>query len=138
MDGAEPRRATILLVDDEPMLAEALRRVLVSAGFDVLVCRTAMDALPLLQAGAPSVDLVLTDVQLPVMTGDRLAREIRRACPGLPVVLMTGFSTTVTRENAHLIGVVTVLQKPVPPDLLVAAIRNAIRGAAEEESCLVT
>lgn len=136
MDGAEPRRPTILLVEDEPMLADAFRRVLASAGLEVLVCRNAMDALLLLQVGATPADVVLSDVQLPLMTGDRLAREIRRGWPGLPVLLMTGFSATVTEENAQLLGVVAVLQKPVPPGLLVAAIRNALRGAAENESCL--
>ena len=115
------------------MLAEVFRRILVSAGFEVSVCRTGMDALLLLEAEAISVDVVLSDVRLPAITGDRLAREIRQLRPDLPVLLMTGFSATITQENAPALGVAAVLQKPLPARLLVTAIREALHGAAQAE-----
>lgn len=130
----QPYRSTVLLVEDEPMLAEVFRRILAGAGFGVLACRTAMDALLVLEADALRVDVVLSDVRLPVITGDRLAQDIRRIRPDLPVLLMTGFSATVTPENAHALGVAAVLQKPLPARLLVSAIQEALRGAAQAGS----
>lgn len=112
------------------MLAEVFRRILVSAGFDVTVCRTAMDALLLLEADAVPVDVVVSDVRLPVITGDRLAQQLRRMRPDMPVVLMTGFSATVIQENASALGVAAVLQKPVSGRLLVTAVRGALQGTA--------
>ena len=116
------------------MLAEVFRRILVSAGFEVCACRTAMDALLLLEAHATPVDVVLSDVRLPVITGDRLAQEIRRIRPDLPVLLMTGFSATITHENAVALGVAAVLQKPISGRQLVTAIRDALPGLARVAS----
>lgn len=112
------------------MLAEAFRRILVGAGFEVTSCRTGVEALMLLEAVPIPVDVVLSDVQLPVIPGDRLAQEIRRRRPDTPVVLMTGFSTAVTHETASDLDVVAVLQKPLSGRQLVAAIRDAIRTPA--------
>jgi DNA-binding NtrC family response regulator len=128
---AHVRRSSVLLVEDEPMLAEVFRRILVSAGFDVTVCRTAMDALLLLEADAVTVDVVVSDVRLPVITGDRLAQQLRRMRPDMPVVLMTGFSATVIQENASALGVAAVLQKPVAGRLLVTAVRGALQGTEQ-------
>jgi DNA-binding response OmpR family regulator len=119
----------VLLVEDEPTLAEVFRRILVSAGFEVRVCRTAMDALLLLEADVMPVDVVLSDVRLPVMSGDQLAREVRRMHPEMPVVLMTGFSSTVTHENALALGVTAVLQKPISGRELVTAVRDSLSGS---------
>lgn len=118
------------------MLAEVFRRILVNAGFEVSICRSGMDALLLLEAEALSVDVVLSDVRLPVISGDRLAREIRRLRPELPVLLMTGFSSTITQENAHALGVAAVLQKPLGARMLVTAIREALLDATRAgETC---
>ena len=112
------------------MLAEVFRRILVSAGFEVTACRTAMDALLLLETDAIRVDVVLSDVRLPVITGDRLAQEVRRIRPHIPVLLMTGFSSTVTQENGFALGVAAVLQKPISGRQLVTAVRRALHGAS--------
>ena len=125
--------ATILLVEDDPALAHLFERILVSEGFAAIVCRNGMEALLLLEDEATSVDVVLSDVRLPMLTGDRLAGEIRRIRPGLPVLLMTGFSETVTAENADILGVAAVLQKPLSARQLVAAIHAALAGARRED-----
>jgi DNA-binding NtrC family response regulator len=72
---------------------------------------------------------VLSDVRLPVMSGDQLAREVRRMHPEMPVVLMTGFSSTVTHENALALGVTAVLQKPISGRELVTAVRDSLSGS---------
>jgi len=128
---ARARRSAVLLVEDEPMLGEVFRRILVSAGFEVSLCRTAMDALFLLEADAVPVDVVLSDVQLPVIPGDRLAQEIQRLRPDIPVLLMTGFNATLTEENASALGVAAVLPKPIAGRQLVTAVRDALQGTVQ-------
>lgn len=124
--------STILLVEDDPVLTQLFDRILVSEGFAVTSCGNGMDALRLLAERATTVDVVLSDVRLPVLTGDRLAGEIRRIRPELPILLMTGFSETVTAENAGVLGVAAVLQKPLSARHLVAAIHVALAGARRE------
>jgi two-component system cell cycle sensor histidine kinase/response regulator CckA len=127
------RTATILLVEDDPVLAHLFERILVSEEFAARVCRNGMEALLLLQDEATSVDVVLSDVRLPLLTGDRLASEIGRIRPGLPVLLMTGFSETVTADNADILGVAAVLQKPLSARQLLSAVHAALAGARKED-----
>lgn len=71
-------------------------------------------------------DLVLSDVAMPRLTGDRLASRLRSIAPSLPIVLMTGFSHEVTREDAERLGVASVLYKPVGATELLRAVTDAL------------
>ena len=124
---AAPARGSgrVLVVEDEPALARFVKRALSRAGYEVTVCATGAAALRAV-AEAAAVDLVLSDVAMPGMTGDALARELRRLRPALPVILMTGFSHTVTAERARELGLAAVLHKPVSADELARAVRAAL------------
>ncbi|HEX6600826.1 MAG TPA: response regulator [Gemmatimonadaceae bacterium] len=119
----------ILLVEDDEILAHLFERILRGAGFAVRTCRTGLEALLMLTTEQTDIDVVLSDIGLPQLSGDQLAIQLHALHPGMPVVLMTGFSSRVTQENAHLFGVTTVLQKPISPRQLLLAIDDALSFA---------
>lgn len=81
-------RFVILCVDDERVSLKVRSRVLEKAGHEVIQADSAPEALEILRSR--SVDLVLTDLLMPVMTGAELAREVKKLRPNLPVVLFSG------------------------------------------------
>jgi DNA-binding NtrC family response regulator len=112
----------VLLVEDDSTLARVLSMVLTNAGYVVSYCADGAEALQQFRASPTSVHVVVSDVAMPDLSGDRLARALHEMRPGLPVILLTGYSHTATPENARALGVAAVLQKPVSIDDLVAAV----------------
>jgi DNA-binding response OmpR family regulator len=119
----------VLLVEDEPTLARVFGIVLTDAGYTVSRCADGAEALRVFGDSPDAVHLVLSDVTLPGLSGDRLARALHEIRPGLPVILMTGFSHTVTPENARALGVAAVLQKPIGIEELVGTVDAVLARA---------
>src|SRR5688572_3605912 len=84
---ASPGR--VLLVDDEPALLRAMSRVVVERGYDALLATNAHEAIAML-AAAPDVDVIISDVAMPGMSGIDLLRAVRSYDADVAVVLMTG------------------------------------------------
>lgn len=100
----------ILVVDDEPLLREIVRTLVEDEGGSIIEASDGDSAFAILQA--QKVDLVISDVRMPVLSGEELARKIRATDPKIPVIiLMTGCSD-MDIEKAKEIGVRTVLSKP--------------------------
>ena len=112
----------LLLVEDDPQLREATRRILHDAGYDVLVAGDGAEALALVDDPSVEIDAVVSDVVMPILTGDELARELQRRTPRLPIVLMTGY------DSAPLPLDQPVLLKPVDAQSLLRAIEEVLRG----------
>ena len=117
----------ILLVEDEAQLASVVSRLLQRIGYEVTTCHNGTDALRLLTDGEVHPDLVLSDVSMPGLTGDRLARELALRFPMLPVVLMTGYSAHVSAVGPTGPNVVAVLQKPINIDALGDVMERVLR-----------
>ena len=117
---------TLLIIEDEPSLLRFSQLALERAGYDVIACRDGADALNVLHKRSLVLDLVISDVAMPHVTGDVVARQVRLLRPNLPVILMTGFSHVITPENAHLFGARALLQKPFGAQELVAAVYNVL------------
>ena len=117
---------TVLIIEDEPSLLRFSQLALERAGYDVIACRDGAEALNVLHKRSLMLDLVISDVAMPHVTGDVVARQVRLLRPNLPVVLMTGFSHVITPENAHLFGARALLQKPFGAQELVAAVFNVL------------
>jgi DNA-binding NtrC family response regulator len=113
---------TILIVDDEPLLRDVLRRWLHAAGYQVLEAGSAPDAIRHLEGKRLGVDLMVTDLRMPGIDGDQLISWATRAHPELPVICLTGYA-----EEAQ--AGVPILEKPVQGDRLVKAVRAALRQA---------
>jgi len=120
----------ILFVDDEMPLAEMGRQVLGSLGYRVTVRTDGSEALALIRAQPDLFDVVITDMTMPGITGDILAREIKVIRPRLPVILCSGFSTRMDGQMAAAIGISAYVNKPV----LRAELARIIREVLDELS----
>ena len=116
-DGAKTRACSILLVDDDPMVAETTVGMLEVLGHRVKVASSGGRALEMLGADA-SVDLVITDYAMPGMTGKELAQRIRETRPNLPVVLASGYAELAAQDDSGL----PRLDKPYALDKLASVI----------------
>jgi CheY-like chemotaxis protein len=109
-------------VDDDPMVVNIVEKILMSGGFKAVSASSGPQALNLLSA-MPEVDLLLTDVAMPVMTGVELAGAVRKLRPELPIVLMSGYSDG--RER-HAACASALLQKPFSTRQLLTLVQTAL------------
>jgi PAS domain S-box-containing protein len=122
--------ARILLVDDERGLRLTLRAFLELEGYDVQVAETAMQALELLAINGP-VDVVVSDIILPKMTGLELLREIKARYPLTRVILITGEPTVSTAATAVRSGAFDYLDKPITRDRLLQVVKLAVETSPD-------
>jgi PAS domain S-box-containing protein len=126
-------RGRILLVDDDPIVSKAIRRMLESLGYDVTACGGSIEALERFRAAPDDFDAVLTDQTLPRMSGDRLTRELIAIRPKVPVIICTGYSERLDEERAREIGA-RFLMKPLDlaqlGDALLDALHSRTRAAS--------
>ena len=114
----------VLVIDDEPVVREAVRRVLEADGFSVA---TADDAAAGLEhPGLVACRLVLCDIMLPDRSGMEVLHEVTIRRPGVPVVLMTGYATPDLSERAREAGAAAFLAKPFEASELTACVRRVL------------
>ncbi len=116
----------ILLVDDEEQVLDINRMLLEELGYKVTIISSAVKALELFQSNPSIFDLVITDMTMPQMTGLELTKQMFAIRPGIPVIMCTGFSELISKEQAHAIGIKAFLYKPVQGNDLAKAIREAM------------
>jgi CheY-like chemotaxis protein len=114
---------TVLVVDDEPVVRDWIARVLERAAIPAVFAATGREALRLVVDGQVRPTVLLTDIEMPGMTGVELAARLLAVRPGLRVVMMTGDPERAIAARAHSSIVATVLQKPIPMADLLAAVR---------------
>ncbi|MES9924256.1 MAG: sigma-54 dependent transcriptional regulator [Candidatus Thiodiazotropha endolucinida] len=117
--------ATVLIVEDDPALREALSDTLELAGYPICVAEEGGAAINLLQQR--SVGMVVSDVQMHPMDGHTLLRKIRERYPDLPVLLMTAYGTIEKAVMAMHDGAVDYLTKPFEAEVLVSKVASHIR-----------
>ena len=103
----------ILFVDDEIPLVDIGKQIIESLGYKVTTRTSSLEALELFRAKPDGFDLVITDMTMPNMTGDILAKEIIRIKPDIPVILCTGYSARITQQQATSMGIRAFVSKPV-------------------------
>ena len=116
----------IMLVDDEKCIRKAYKGLLENYGFTVTAFTNGNEALAAFISQPDTYSLVLTDMTMPGMSGDRLAKEILERFPDTPIVLCTGFSENITNETVHRLGIKKLLQKPVSVSEMVGVIRELL------------
>ena len=107
---AAKRPLEILLVDDEELALEGILEHLSRQGHRVVTARNGREAL--LRFGSRAIDVVMTDLRMPVMDGNELIRQLRRQSP-LPIIVMTGHAGPEDEEQALSDGASTILHKPI-------------------------
>ncbi|KQW68799.1 MULTISPECIES: two-component system response regulator CreB [unclassified Methylibium] len=123
-------RAQILIVEDEPGIADTLSYALRTEGFEPLWCATGEAALQHLPPQAPAPALVILDVGLPDLNGFELFKRIRERAADLPVVFLTARSDEIDRVVGLELGADDYVAKPFSPRELVARVRTVLRRTA--------
>jgi len=103
----------ILLVDDEASIIAMEKQALERLGYQVTSRISSIEALEAFSAHPDNFDLVITDMSMPKMSGDKLANELIRIRPDIPILLCTGFSESMTDEKIKSIGIKGFLKKPI-------------------------
>ena len=102
----------ILFVDDEESLVVMMEPMLAHLGYEVLATTSSHKALQMFQAAPQSFDLVMTDLTMPNMTGESLARKLRCLHPDIPIILCTGYSSRIDADQVATLGIDALLLKP--------------------------
>ena len=103
----------ILIVDDEPSMVRMVSQMLKRLGYEVVALLNPKEALELFMAEPTRFDLVITDMAMPQMAGDRLAQELMKARPDIPIILCTGHSERINEDRAKELGIKAFLKKPL-------------------------
>lgn len=119
----------ILLVDDEPQIVAVEKQILEKLGYRVTAQTNSAEALEAFARQPDQFDLVITDMTMPNMTGDLLARSIWDIRPGIPVILCTGYNEMMSEDKAVAMGIRKFILKPIDKDELAMAIRSALSGS---------
>jgi two-component system cell cycle sensor histidine kinase/response regulator CckA len=114
------RRQTIMVVDDEDDIRVIVRQMLAAEGYVVLDASDPHHALRL--AGQQPVDLLITDVVMPLMRGTELAQRLLALVPSAKVLLMSAFKVAEITASGH-----PFLPKPFTPDALLGRVRDLLR-----------
>ena len=124
------RPASVLIVDDEPSVQRFVERVLSEAGYSTKVAGDGPEALEV-ASRMDEFDLVVTDVMMPQMTGDELARRLRLQHPTVKVLYLTGFSDRLFKEKVTLWADEAFLDKPCTVKGLLEAVSLLLFGSFE-------
>jgi PAS domain S-box-containing protein len=116
----------ILFIDDEPVIVNIGKQTLESLGYDVVTRTSSIEALEYFKAQPDKVDLVITDMTMPKMTGEALAIELMRIKSDIPVILCTGFSAKIDEEKAMHLNIQAFVSKPILKRELSEIIRKVL------------
>jgi CheY-like chemotaxis protein len=118
----------ILLVDDQDLIVDMERQMLERLGYHITARTSSIEALEAFRANPGKFDLVITDMTMPNMTGDKLAGEMIKIRTDIPIILCTGFSEMMSKEGAESLGLKGFLMKPVVLKELSSVIRKVLDG----------
>jgi CheY-like chemotaxis protein len=113
----------ILFVDDEKVLADMGKKTLEHLGYEVVAKTSSIEALEAFRAQPDKFDLVITDLTMPNMTGTELQKELQAIRQDIPVILCTGFSHMISKNNAKAMGINELIMKPFPKSEIAKTIR---------------
>jgi signal transduction histidine kinase/ActR/RegA family two-component response regulator len=132
-DGAAASAAgteTVLVVEDEGQLRAVIRRSLEGRGYAVLEASHGEEALEIAAGHRGPIDLLVTDIVMPRLSGIELATRLRAQRPELRILLLSGYSDEAIEHHGRITPDATFLQKPVQPDVLAREVRRILDGAA--------
>lgn len=122
----------ILLVDDEPMIIDLTKRILEDFGYKVTEFLDCVEALKRFTEHPQNFDLVITDYGMPKMNGKQFAESVNKICPEIPIILFTGYSDLVSREDIGTWGMDDLLIKPFKLQELSEVVRRVLGKMSAE------
>jgi CheY-like chemotaxis protein len=118
----------ILFIDDEEPLTDIGKKLLESLGYDVVTRASGIEALELFKSDPERFDVVITDLTMPKLTGDKLAEQLLKIKPDIPIILCTGFSSMTDEDKAKAMGISAFIYKPILKRDIAEAIRKVMDG----------
>jgi CheY-like chemotaxis protein len=119
-----PLNKTILIVEDDPIIRSLIRRVLQNQGYTLLEAETGQEALELFYHYPGLIHLLLTDLNMPGMTGKDLARQLNYALPQLKVLFISGYTHKIITRYGDLGANIAFLEKPFNPTALINKVQE--------------
>lgn len=116
---------TILIIDDDLVLNSLLRNMLTKSGYEVITTTNGEDGLRLTKLKDP--DLVITDFEMPGLSGLEVVKDLAKNYPGLPVIMLTCHSDVSLTIKAIQAGAYDYIEKPIQPQKMLTAIRNGLQ-----------
>ncbi len=126
MEKVSSSAANLLIVDDEEMLVELLRRIVVRLGYHAISALSVKEALEIYEAQKETIDLIITDLVMPDVGGKALALELLQKYPNVRILISTGFSAMDEIHELLELGVRGVVMKPYQADQLNSSIQAAL------------
>ena len=123
-------RMRALVIDDEQIVLDSVSKILADENYTVDVSLSGREGRDWAIQG--QYDIVLTDIRMPDIGGMRVLRDIKRAKPSLPVVMITGYASVRSAVQAMKLGAADYLEKPFTPDQLLKAVASALDIAATQ------
>lgn len=122
----------VLVIDDERIVIDSVTKILKEERIDVEATLSGRQGLEM--ALKQDYDLVLSDLRMPDIGGMRVLRDLKRAKPNLPVVMITGYATVPSAVQAMKLGAAEILEKPFSPDGLVAVVQKALKAPPSDQA----
>ena len=116
----------VLVIDDDPVLVQLVEEMLDIMGYKSVSSISSKEGLQRFKDAPKDFDLIITDMTMPEMNGDMLAREIISIRKNIPIILCTGFNEQINEEEAKKIGICEFILKPVNMKTLSETIQRAI------------
>jgi len=132
------KKQKALVIDDEQVVLDSVSKILTDENYEVDVSLSGREGLN--RAIQKEYDIVLTDIRMPDIGGMRVLRDIKRANPSLPVVMITGYASVQSSVQAMKLGAADYIEKPFTPEQLIKAVASALDIAATrppEEQALI-
>jgi len=120
-----------LVIDDEQIVLDSVSRILTEDAYEVDTSLSGREGLNKALEG--NYDIVLTDIRMPDIGGMRVLRDVKRAVPALPVVIITGYATVKSAVQAMKLGAADYLEKPFTPEQLLKAVCSALEAVTTQE-----
>jgi two-component system, cell cycle sensor histidine kinase and response regulator CckA len=123
---AEQRKATILIVEDEPLMLRVLKSVFEGAAFGVLTARDGREAVALYEQRHADIDVILSDIALPRMDGWMVYSQLKALNPKVKVIFTSGYFDPQIRAQCEAEGILDLIPKPFKLDEVVEIVRSRV------------
>jgi DNA-binding NtrC family response regulator len=119
----------VLIVEDDNAMAQMCAKLIRRRGHNVVIAASGQDALAMVRE-ARDIDVVITDVQMPKMSGMQLVARLHALDATLPIILMTGYAQLLSPSEALEIGAADYIMKPFEPETLIGSLERAINSGS--------
>ena len=119
--------AKVLIVEDDMAMAQMCAKLIRRRGHTAVVASSGPEALATIRE-AGDVDVVISDVQMPEMSGTQLVGRLHALDPTIPIILVTGYAQLVSESNALALGAADYIMKPFEPEALLGSLERAIKS----------